>query len=76
MRLTVEYAVWFGFMSEVDTRNRYATCEAIFPHHKWHKRCMKRLSTTRYNRHNTTATAAPLHAKSPRQHFCTEHGDS
>ncbi len=32
MRLIVEYAVWFGFMSEVDTRNRYATCEAIFPH--------------------------------------------
>ncbi|ERH29952.1 hypothetical protein HMPREF9244_01405 [Alloscardovia omnicolens F0580] len=31
-------------MREVDTRNRYASFEAIFAHQNWHNRCMNRLS--------------------------------
>ncbi len=56
MRLTVEYAVWFGFMSEVDTCNRYATCEAIFPHYKWHIGCINRLSRMRESNKSSNLT--------------------
>ncbi|KWZ73337.1 hypothetical protein HMPREF3214_01410 [Alloscardovia omnicolens] len=31
------------FMSEVDTRNRYASFEASFAHQNWHNRCINRL---------------------------------
>ncbi|MDK6994252.1 hypothetical protein QP318_26795, partial [Escherichia coli] len=48
----VNRQIWFGafcfvFMSEVDTRNRYASFEAIFVHQNWHNRCMNRLSRIR-----------------------------
>ncbi|ERH30892.1 hypothetical protein HMPREF9244_00840 [Alloscardovia omnicolens F0580] len=42
--------MWFVFMSEVDTRNCYASFEAIFVLQNWHNRCINRLSRMRQSK--------------------------
>ncbi|KWZ75547.1 hypothetical protein HMPREF3214_00411 [Alloscardovia omnicolens] len=44
------------FMSEVDTRNRYATFEAVFSQQNWYNRCMNRLSRTRESKRSSDLT--------------------
>ncbi|ERH30228.1 hypothetical protein HMPREF9244_01308 [Alloscardovia omnicolens F0580] len=43
-------------MREVDTRNRYASFEAIFAHQNWHNRCMNRLSRMRASKKSLGVT--------------------
>ncbi|ERH31382.1 hypothetical protein HMPREF9244_00415 [Alloscardovia omnicolens F0580] len=43
-------------MREVDTRNRYASFEAIFAHQNWHNRYINRLSRMRESKNSSNLT--------------------